>query len=118
MLARDRLLCAACVEDDFLRAEIELNGSDGRCSYCDLEGKTFSIDRIADLTEAALSEHFCCVTREPALDPEIQLEATDDASNDAAVSTSQAGSHRPAAAVSQHPYRSLITSAAAPTTPV
>lgn len=84
VLARDRLLCAGCVEDDFLRAEIDSNGSDGKCSYCGLEGRTFSIDRIADLTEAAFSEHFCRVTREPALDPDIQLEATDDAAIDRA----------------------------------
>ena len=84
MPAREQLLCANCVEDNFLRAEIDSNGGDGKCSYCGLEGRALSIERFADLTEAAFSEHFCRVDMDPALDPDIQLETADDVTPDRA----------------------------------
>ena len=51
-------LCAGCVGDDFLRAEIEKQGQDSLCYYCDEEGKTFSLLEIANRVEAAFERHY------------------------------------------------------------
>jgi hypothetical protein len=46
------------VEDEFLRARIKNDGQRGTCSYCDQNGRTFSINQLADLVKTALSELF------------------------------------------------------------
>jgi hypothetical protein len=51
-------LCAACVGELFLRAEIQANGRDDVCSYCGREGKTFTVESLADAVEEAIEEHF------------------------------------------------------------
>ena len=53
-----RRLCSECVREPYLRAEIEERGQAGVCFYCDGEGKTFSIEEMAEETEAAFGEHF------------------------------------------------------------
>lgn len=63
-LEEDRRVCRECLEDEFLRAEIERNGCDGTCFYCEMQGETISIDRVADLVATALSQHFYPVSTE------------------------------------------------------
>jgi len=79
---KDRLLCRECVEDTFLQAEIEKNGRDGKCFYCQLDGRASSIEQIANLVDTAISQHFCRVslsTTDDADDPEkMSDDATDD----------------------------------------
>jgi hypothetical protein len=58
-------VCFECVDDEFLRAEIEKGGHDGTCFYCEQDGKTFSIDQMAHLVDTALSEFFCRTATEP-----------------------------------------------------
>ena len=77
-----RLLCLECVEDNFLRAEIEKNGHDGTCFYCELDGKTFSIDQLANFVETALSQHFWRVTLDTSDDTDSRDEAHGDAIGD------------------------------------
>jgi RES domain len=55
---KDRRLCSACVGEPRLRAEVEGNGQNGTCSYCNRAGKTFSIDQAADRIESVLT-NFC-----------------------------------------------------------
>lgn len=51
-------MCSECVEDQFLRAEIKKSGQSGTCSYCEQNGRNFSINQLADLVRTALSELF------------------------------------------------------------
>lgn len=61
----DRLLCAECVGEEFLRARIVTIGEQAKCFYCGREGKTFSIDDMADEIECAFEEHFHKTPTEP-----------------------------------------------------
>jgi len=56
--AKDRRVCSECVGEAFLRTEVERNGDDGTCFYCEQEGKTFSIGQMADFVDPVLSEFF------------------------------------------------------------
>jgi hypothetical protein len=51
-------LCFECVGEEFLQGEIMKNGLDGTCFYCGRDGKTFSIDQMADLVHDAIREFF------------------------------------------------------------
>jgi hypothetical protein len=62
---KEQRMCSECVEDEFLRAQIERDGHDGTCFYCEQDGKTFSINQMADLVDAALSEFYYRTTTEP-----------------------------------------------------
>ena len=56
--AATRLLCAACIGDQFLRAEVETNGCPGACSYCQHDGTVCTIDQVSDPVERAILDHF------------------------------------------------------------
>jgi hypothetical protein len=53
-----RRLCANCVGEPFLRAEIEATGEEARCYYCETERKTLTISQFAERIEAAFAQHF------------------------------------------------------------
>jgi hypothetical protein len=58
-LAEEELrLCSKCVNDGFLRRQIEHKGLDAGCSYCKTLAPTVSIGEVADEVEIALKEHF------------------------------------------------------------
>jgi hypothetical protein len=52
----ERRVCSECVEEPFLRAKIETDGSSETCSYCEQKGNTFSIDQIADPVAAIFAD--------------------------------------------------------------
>lgn len=54
----DSRLCSGCVSDLYLSAKIQAEGEEANCSFCDDLTNTFSLGRIAELTEQAFSEHF------------------------------------------------------------
>jgi hypothetical protein len=56
-IAEERL-CSSCVGEEFLRGEIERAGEISTCSYCGKEGKTYSIEQMADEIELAFESHF------------------------------------------------------------
>lgn len=78
LAAKDRFLCLDCVEDRYLRAEIERNGRDGTCFYCGLDGTTFSIEQVANLVETALSQHFYRIWMETIDEVDDPEESPDD----------------------------------------
>lgn len=55
---KERGLCFECVGERFLRAEIERDGQDRTCFYCEQDRKTLSIDQVANFVYARLSEFF------------------------------------------------------------
>lgn len=61
----DRRVCSACVGEKFLRARIVDSGEQAKCFYCDQEGRTFSIDDMADEIECAFEDHFHKTPTEP-----------------------------------------------------
>ncbi|HYX28956.1 MAG TPA: RES family NAD+ phosphorylase [Pyrinomonadaceae bacterium] len=54
----DFLICADCVGETFLKAQIDKKGENGRCYYCKAEGMTFTIEEMANEVEIALQEHY------------------------------------------------------------
>lgn len=54
----DSRLCSGCVSDHYLSAKIQAEGEEASCSFCEDLTNTFSLGRIAELTEQAFSEHF------------------------------------------------------------
>jgi RES domain len=60
-----RRLCSSCVREQFLRGEIEQEGETARCSYCEGEGKTISIEKMAERVDAAFEQHFELTPNEP-----------------------------------------------------
>lgn len=60
-----RRLCADCIGEPFLKADIEKDGEDGTCHYCEEDGKTTSIGEMADEIEAAFEHHYQRTATEP-----------------------------------------------------
>lgn len=58
-------LCSACVGELYLKAEIQSQGAPGACSFCGEEGKTYSIENIAERVATALEEHYSETPSEP-----------------------------------------------------
>lgn len=53
-----KYLCSNCVDEAFLKAEIEREGKIKTCSYCDLKRSTYSLPNIAERIEEVVAEHF------------------------------------------------------------
>lgn len=64
----ERRLCSDCVGEEFLRDKIAGHGDQADCFYCGSNGKTFSIDEMADEIETAFEEHFYQTSTEPSED--------------------------------------------------
>src|SRR5438094_186481 len=60
-----RRICSSCVGEAFLREEIERAGTTACCFYCEDEGKTISIEELANRIETAFEEHFEVTPSEP-----------------------------------------------------
>lgn len=77
-----RLLCATCIGDQFLRAEVETSGCPGACSYCHRDGTVCAIDQVSDSVEQAISDHFLLTSwpgdDAPAVSNENPSDDTDD----------------------------------------
>lgn len=58
-------LCSDCVGEPFLKAEIQSQGTSAACSFCGKEGRTYSIEEMADHVQAALEEHYSKTPSEP-----------------------------------------------------
>ena len=61
----ERRVCSECVGEKFLRARIVKIGDQGKCFYCGQEGRTFSVDEMADEIESAFDEHYYQTGTEP-----------------------------------------------------
>jgi hypothetical protein len=68
---KDRRLCAECVEEPYLREVILDDGHEGTCSYCEENGKTLSVDDVADRVAAVLSKFFFRTAAQPLDDSEV-----------------------------------------------
>lgn len=60
-----RRLCASCVGEDYLRAEIESSGSESECYYCGKFGRSFSIAEMANVVEGAFERHYDLTPTDP-----------------------------------------------------
>lgn len=58
-------ICAECIGDSFLKAEIQSVGIEAPCSYCEGEEKTVSVEEIANRIEEVLNDHFARTPDEP-----------------------------------------------------
>jgi hypothetical protein len=62
---KDRVLCAECVGEAFLKNEIDTKGKRRKCSYCGSMGRSYSIDAIATQVEQAFEDHFVRTSSQP-----------------------------------------------------
>jgi hypothetical protein len=60
-----RRVCAQCIGESFLRAQITRTGEDNQCYYCEKQGKTWLLNELADSVERAFEEHFCRTSDQP-----------------------------------------------------
>lgn len=60
-------ICSDCVGEYFLSAQIERLGTESICSYCEGDGKTYSIDQVADEVAVAFRDHYDLTRAEPDL---------------------------------------------------
>jgi hypothetical protein len=63
--ASARRICDCCVGESYLKELIKSGGTDGTCSYCEEESRTFSIEALAELIEQAFDAHYECTPTEP-----------------------------------------------------
>jgi len=52
---QDGRVCSECVDEPFLRSQMETDGVQGTCSYCEMDGSTYSINQVADRISAVRS---------------------------------------------------------------
>lgn len=60
-----RCLCAKCVGEAYLSAEIEKNGEEDECAYCGVFGPTFTLSDIADRISVAFEQHYTRTAENP-----------------------------------------------------
>ena len=60
-----RVLCSACIGDDFLSAEIARHGEPDVCDYCNNDGVVASIGELADRVETTFDSHYRRTSPEP-----------------------------------------------------
>ena len=60
-----RVLCSACIGDDYLSVEIECHGKLAVCDYCNNDGVVTSIGELADRVETAFDSHYQRTSPEP-----------------------------------------------------
>jgi hypothetical protein len=58
-------VCCECVGEKFLRGEIERDGGELECSYCDSGAKTISLADMSDYIDTAFEQHFHRTSTEP-----------------------------------------------------
>lgn len=54
----DKRICADCIREGYLAAEVGRNGDDGSCAYCKQYGKTISIGALAEHVDGAFKRHY------------------------------------------------------------
>jgi hypothetical protein len=58
-------ICADCVGESYLKAEVETHGKRRKCSYCGTTGRTFSVEEMADRVERAFEQHYIRTPDQP-----------------------------------------------------
>lgn len=61
----DQRLCAQCVGDSYLKAEIEREGEEHKCDYCGEVGATLSIEDVAGYVAGAFERQYFITSSEP-----------------------------------------------------
>lgn len=51
-------ICTSCIGEPFLRAHIKSDGPRKICHYCSKKRPCFNLEKISDLTETAIEQHF------------------------------------------------------------
>lgn len=66
MIDEERLfICHKCVDDEFLKKEIQTEGKRGKCSYCNKNLKIKALTWLAERIHSAIEEHFVLTSNEP-----------------------------------------------------
>ena len=58
-------ICGQCVEEPFLSLEIATAERFAVCSYCEKDGRCWTIDQLADRVEQAFADHYVRTSNEP-----------------------------------------------------
>lgn len=61
----EQWICHQCVEEPFLSSKIASTGEIAVCSYCENEGRCWTIEQLADRIEQAFTEHYVRTSTEP-----------------------------------------------------
>lgn len=63
--AAEKRVCAGCIGEQFLKAEIAASGKEARCSYCETDGKTITVNALADRVHEAFEAHYYITPETP-----------------------------------------------------
>ena len=58
-------ICFECVGEAYLSNEIERDGEEGECSYCNEVGKSWTIEELSDSIDIAYKHHFIRTSNQP-----------------------------------------------------
>jgi len=61
----ERVVCADCVGEAFLKAEIEASGEERECSFCECEGPTITVAELAGRIGTAFEAHYARTSDQP-----------------------------------------------------
>ena len=72
-----RRLCTGCIQDDFLRSEVERQGEQSICNYCDKKALTASVSELAAKVDDAFESHYERTASEPSSQEREMMEEGD-----------------------------------------
>jgi hypothetical protein len=61
----EKVICHACVKESYLSSFIKQNGASASCSFCGKMTKTISLERFADIIQAAFDELYVRTPEDP-----------------------------------------------------
>ena len=61
----EKRICHQCIGEEYLKAEVQKNGTIAQCSYCDQVANSYTIEEIADLIETAFEKYFYRTSDQP-----------------------------------------------------
>ena len=59
------MLCHRCIGEPYLRTEVRRKGKYSLCSYCHRDGRSYTIEDIAERVETAFEQHFIQTSDQP-----------------------------------------------------
>lgn len=58
-------LCFLCIDEEYLKAEVQKRGKFELCSYCDQNGQSYTVEEVSERIEIAFEQHFRRTSDQP-----------------------------------------------------
>lgn len=64
----DGRICADCIGEPYLKADVVMNGSKAQCTYCRKTGQTITLQQLAERLERVFKDHYQWISSPPPRD--------------------------------------------------